>query len=100
MIELDEVLLNPVCTFNELGQCGSGPEVKELKRDWGWKLAAKFTDGGMGILLTAKIDMELFPLGQKHVSRVVGFHDKTVHGSQRRYVFVRVLVTLGEQEDD
>ena len=33
VVELDEVLLNLVCAFDELGRCGSGPEVKELRRD-------------------------------------------------------------------
>ena len=33
VVELDEVLLNPECAFDELGQCGSGLEVKELRRD-------------------------------------------------------------------
>ena len=33
VVELDEILFNPACAFDELGQCGSGPEVKELRRD-------------------------------------------------------------------
>ena len=33
VIELDEVLHNPASAFDELGQRGSGPEVKELGRD-------------------------------------------------------------------
>ena len=99
VVELDEVLLNPASAFDELGQCGSGPEVKELRRDRGGELVAKFGDGGTGVLITAKIDIWLVPLGQEHVNCVVGFHDKTIHGSQRSSVFVRVLETLVKEEE-
>ena len=57
VIELDQVLLNPACAFDELGQCGGGPEVEELRRDRGGELVAKFGDGGMGVLITAKLDI-------------------------------------------
>ena len=30
VVELDEILLNPACPFNELGQCRGRPEVEEL----------------------------------------------------------------------
>ena len=52
MVELDELLLNPACAFDELGPCGSGPEVEELR-----ELVAKFGDGGTGVLITAKLNI-------------------------------------------
>ena len=30
VVELDEILLNPACTFDDLGQCRGRPEVEEL----------------------------------------------------------------------
>ena len=57
VVELDEVLLNPACAFNELRQCGSGPKVKELRRDRGGELVAEFGDSGTGVLITAKLDI-------------------------------------------
>ena len=57
VVELDEVFLNPACAFDELGHCGSGPEVKELIRDRGGELVAKFVDGGTGLLITAKLNI-------------------------------------------
>ena len=30
VVELDEILLNPACAFDELGQCRGRPEVEEL----------------------------------------------------------------------
>ena len=33
VVELDEILPNPACAFDDLGQCGSGPEVEELRHD-------------------------------------------------------------------
>ena len=99
VVELNEVLLNPACAFDELGQCGSGPEVKELRRDRGGELVVKFGDSRTGVLITAKLDILLVPLGQEHVNCVVGFHDKTIHGTQPSSVFVRVLETLVKQEE-
>ena len=86
MIELDQVLLNPACTFDELGQCGGRPEVEELGHEGGRKLVVEFGDGGTGDLITAKVDIELVRLGQEHVTRVVGLHDDTFHGSQHSSV--------------
>ena len=57
VVELDEVLLNPACGFDELGQCGSGPAVKELRRDRGGELVAKFGDGGTDVFITARLDI-------------------------------------------
>ena len=57
VVEPDEVLLNPVCAFDKLGQCGSGPEVKELRRDRSGGLFAEFGDGGTRVLITAKLDI-------------------------------------------
>ena len=72
LIELDQVLLNPACAFDELGQCGGRSEVEELGREGGGKLVAEFSDGGMGVLIAAKLDIELVPLGQERVNCVVG----------------------------
>ena len=91
LIELDKVLLNPACAFNELGQCGGGPEVEELGRERGGEHVAEFSDGGTGVLITAKLDIELVPLGQERVNHVVGHHDETFHGGQRSSVLIRVL---------
>ena len=88
VVELDEILLNPACTFDKLGQCGGGPEVEELGREGGRELVAEFGDGGTGVLVTAKLDIELVPLGQERVNRVVGLHDETFHGGQRSSVLV------------
>ena len=99
VIELHEVLLNPASTFDELGQCGGGPEVEELGRDRGRELVAEFCDGGTGVPVVAKLDIELVPLGQKGVNRVVGLHDKTIHGSQCSSIFVRVLEAVVKQEE-
>ena len=99
MVELDEILLNPACSFDELGQCGGGPEVEELGREGGRELVAEFGDGGTGVLITAKLDIELVPLGQERVNRVAGPHDKAFHGGQRSSVLVRVLETIVEQEE-
>ena len=77
MIELDEVLLNPASTLDELGLCGSGPEVEELVRKGGGMLLSKFGEGGTGVLLVAKLDVELVPLGQECVNSVVSLQDKT-----------------------
>ena len=88
MVELDEILLNPACALDELGQCGGGPEVEELGREGGRELVAEFGDGGTGVLVTAKLDTELVPLGQERVNRVVGLHDETLHGGQRSSVLV------------
>ena len=99
MVELDEILLNPACAFDELGQCRGGPEVEELGREGGRELVAEFGDGGTGVLITAKLDIELVPLGQERVNRVVGPHDKTFHGGQRSSVLVRVLETINKQEE-
>ena len=97
VVELDEILLNPGCAFNELGQCGGGPEVEEFGREGRGELVAEFGDGGTGVLIAAKLDIDLAPLGQERVNCVVGFHDKTIHGSQSSSVFVRVLETIVEQ---
>ena len=91
LIELDQVLLNPACAFDELGQCGSRPEVEEHGRERARELVAKFCDGRTGVLIAAKLDVELVPLGQERVNSVVGLHDKTFQGSQRSCVLVRVL---------
>ena len=99
VVELDENLLNPACAFDELSQCESGPEVEEIRRDRGGKFVAKFGDGGTGVLIKAKPDIQLVPLGQERVNCVVGFHDKTIHGRQPSSVFVRVLETLVKQEE-
>ena len=90
MVELAEILLNPACAFNELGQCRGRPEVEELRCESGWELVVEFGDGGTGVLVTAKLDIELVPLGQERVNRVVGLHDETLHGGQRSSVLVRV----------
>ena len=97
MVELNEVLLNPACAFDELGLCGGEPEVEELGREGSRELVPEFGDGGTGVLITAKLDIELVPLGQERVNCVVGFHDETIHGSQSSSVFVRVLETIVEQ---
>ena len=96
-LELNEVLLNPAGAFDKLGQCGSGPQVQELGREGSGELVAEFGDGGTGVHIAAKLDIELIPLGQERVNWVVGFHDKTIHGSQSSSVFVRVLETIVEQ---
>ena len=57
MVELDEILLNPACAFDELGQCRGRPEVKELGREGRGELVAKFGDGGTGLLITAKLNI-------------------------------------------
>ena len=88
VVELNEVLLNPACAFDELGQRGGGPEVEELGREGDRELVAEFSYGGTGVLITAKLDIELVPLGQEHVNRVVGPHDETFHGGQRSSVLV------------
>ena len=75
MVELNEILLNPACAFDELGQCGSGPQVKKLRHDRGRELVSKFGDDGTGVLITAKLDIYLVPCGQVRVNFVVGFHD-------------------------
>ena len=100
VFELNEVLLNPACMFHELGQCGGGPEVEELGREGGRELVAEFGDGWRGVLLTAKLDIELFPLGQERVNCVVGPHDETFHGGQRSSVLVQVLETIVKQEEN
>ena len=88
MVELDEILLNPACAFDELGQCGGGSEVGELGREGGRELVAEFGDGGTGVLVTAKLDIELVSLGQERVNRVIGLHDETFQGGQRSSVLV------------
>ena len=40
LIELDQVLLNSACAFDELGHCGGRPEVEELGREGGGELVA------------------------------------------------------------
>ena len=99
MIELDEVLLNPASVFDELGQHGSRPEVVELGRDWGEELVVEFSDGGTGVLVVAKLDIELVPLGQKCVNCVVGLHGKMIHGSQCSSVLVRGVEAVVKQEE-
>ena len=81
VVELNEILLNPACAFDELGQCGGGPEVEELGGEGRGELVAEFGDSGTGVHIAAKLDIELVPLGQERVNCVVGFHDKTFHGS-------------------
>ena len=88
VVELDEILLNPACAFDELGQCRGRPEVEELRRERGRELVAEFGDGGTGVFVTAKLDIKLVPLGQERVNRVVGLHDETFHGGQRSSVLV------------
>ena len=88
MVELNEILLNPACAFNQLGQCGGGPEVKELGREGSRELVPEFGDGWTGVLITAKLDIELVLLGQERINCVVGFHDEMIHGSQSSSVFV------------
>ena len=63
LIELDQVPLNPARAFHELGQCGGRPEVEELGRERGRELVAEFGDGGTGVLITAKLDINLVPFG-------------------------------------
>ena len=48
----------------------------------------EFGDGGTGGLVTAKLVIELVPLGQERVNRVVGLHDEMFHGGQRSSVLV------------
>ena len=91
LIELDQVLLNPACSFDELGQCGGRSEVEELGGERGGELVAEFSDGRTGVLITAKLDVELVPLGQERVNRVIGPHDETFYGGQRSSILVRVL---------
>ena len=98
-IELDQVLLDPACAFNELGQCEGRPEVEELGSERGGELVAKFSEGRTGVLIVAKLDVQLVPLGQGRVNSVVGLHDKTVHGGQRSPVLVRVLEAVVKQEE-
>ena len=81
VVELNEILLNPACAFDELGQCGGGPEVEELGHEGSGELVAEFGDGGTGVLIRAKLDIELVPLGQERVNRVICFHDEKIHGS-------------------
>ena len=69
VVELDEVLLNPACAFDELGQCGSGPEVKEFRRDGGGELVAKFGEAGEEFLSRPSLIFSLFHLA-KNVSTV------------------------------
>ena len=97
VVELNGILLNTACAFDELGQCGGGPEVEELGREGCAELVAEFGDGGTGVLIAAKLDIELVPLGQERVNCVVGFHDKTIHGSQSSSIFVQVFETIVEQ---
>ena len=99
VIELDEILLNPARALNELGQCGGGTEVEELGRDRRRDLVGKFGDSGTGVLIRAKLDIELGPLGQERVNGVVGLHDKTLQGGQCSSVFVRVLEAVVKQEE-
>ena len=99
VVELNEILLNPACAFDELGQCGCGPEVEELGRQGSRELVPEFGDGGTGVFITAKLDIELVPLGQERVNCVVGFHDETIHGSQSSSVLVRILEIIVEQVD-
>ena len=91
LLELDLDLLNPACAFDELGQCGGSPEVEELGREGGGELVAEFRDGGTGVLIRPKLDIELVPLDQEGVNRVVGLDDKTFHGGERCSVLIRVL---------
>ena len=97
MIELDEVLLNPASAFDKLGQFGSGPEVEELVGAGSGKLVAKFGDGGTGVLMVAKLDDKLIPLGQKRVNSVIGLHDETFHGGQHSSVLLQVLEAVVKQ---
>ena len=97
MVELYEVLLNPACAFDELGRCGCWPAVEELGREGSGELVAEFGGGRTGVLIAAKLDIELVPLGQEHFNCVIGYHDKTIHGSQSSSVSVRVLETIVEQ---
>ena len=46
MVEWYEILLNPACAFDELGQCGGGPEVQELGHEGSGELVAQLSDGG------------------------------------------------------
>ena len=50
----------------------------------------EFSEGRTGVLVTAKLDIELVPLAQERVNRVVGLQDETFHGGQRSTVLVRV----------
>ena len=88
LIELDQFLLNPACAFDELGQCGGRPEVEELGRERGGELVAEFSDGGKGALITAKLDIELVPLGLERVNRVVSLLDETFHGGRCSSILV------------
>ena len=88
LIELARVLLNPAYAFDELGQCGGRREVEELGRERPGELVVDIGDGGTGVLITAKLHIELVPLGQQRVNRVVGLHDETFHGGQRTSVLV------------
>ena len=99
LIELDQVLFNPGCAFDELGQCGSRPEVEELGRERSGELVAKFGDGRTGVLIAAKLDVELVPLGQERVNSVVGLHGETFDGGQRSPVLVQVLEAVVKQEE-
>ena len=69
VIELDEVLLNPVCTFNELSQCGGRPEVEKLGREGGGKLVADLLTAGREFLSRPSLILSLFHLA-KNVSTV------------------------------
>ena len=99
VVELNEILLIQACAFDKLGQCGGGPEVEKLGHEGGRELVAEFGDARTGGLITAKLDIELDPLGQERVNRVVGLHDELFHGSQRNSVLVRVLETIVKQEE-
>ena len=59
VVELDEILLNPACAFDELGQCRGRPEVEEPRRQRGGELVAEFGYCGTGVLVTAKLDQSL-----------------------------------------
>ena len=99
VVELNEVVLNPACEFDELGQCGGGPEVEKLGREEGKKLVAESGDSGTGVLITEKIDIELDPLGQECFNHVVGPHDKTFLGGQRSPELVQVPEAVVKQEE-
>ena len=99
VIELDQVLLNPACAFDELGQCGGRSEVEELGCETGRKLVAEFGDSGTRVLIAAKLDIELVPLGPERVNRVVGPHDETFHGGQCSSILVPVLEAVVKQEE-
>ena len=99
LIELVQVLLNPACAFDELGQYGGRPEAEELGRERGGEHVAKLCEGRSGVPIAAKLDVELVPLGQERVNSVVGLHDKTFNGGQRSPVLVRVLEAVFKQEE-